>query len=143
VSDRIAGVLLAAFSVWYGLAARQFEMGFTDPLGPTAFPQMLAVPLGVLGLYLIVKPDPDPRWVRGGPLLRQAAGVAILVAYALLLEDVGFPVATALAVALLARMLDARWWQALATGVGTSAVLFLLFDGVLGLPLPLGAPFGD
>lgn len=138
MSDRIAGVVIAALALWYGLTATQFESGFTDPLGPAAFPELISVPLGLLGLCLVIRPDKNPAWPRGQALVRQGAGLGILVLYAITLEGLGFPIATALAIALIARLLGASWWQGALVGVGLSALLWVTFDRLLGLPLPLG-----
>lgn len=141
MSDRIAGTALLALAVWYGLTAGQYKAGFSDPLGPAVFPQLLAVPLGLLSLYLIVKPDAEPNWVGGWALARQVAAVVTLVVYALALEPVGFLLATLVAVALLARLLGANWRQGAGVGAGLAGVLFVAFDIVLGLPLPVGRLF--
>lgn len=138
MSDRIAGLLIAAIAVWYGVVAGTYEQGFGDPLGPAAFPRMVAVPLGLLALVLLVRPDAEPAWPRARVLLRQAGALLVLILYAVLLEDLGFPLATFLAVTLLARELGAGWRAALMTGLGLGAGLWVLFDPLLGLPLPLG-----
>ncbi len=138
MSDRIAGVVIVALALWYGLTAGQYESGFSDPLGPAAFPQLISIPLGLLGLFLVVRPDAEPRWPKGAALLRQGAGLVLLVLYAMTLEGLGFPIATALAIALIARLLGARWWQGAVAGVALSALLWVTFDRLLGLPLPLG-----
>ena len=61
-----------------------------------------------------------------------------LVAYAYLLEPLGFLVSTFLAVAAVGPLLGARPWQAGAAGGAIAVVLFVLFDTLLGLPLPAG-----
>ena len=143
MSDRIVGALLLAVAVWYGLTADQYQAGFSDPLGPAVFPQLLSVPLGLLSLYLIVRPDPEPAWVGGRALARQAAAVVTLLAYALALEWVGFIAATLVAVAILARLMGANWRQGAGVGAGLAVGLFLAFDKVLGLPLPIGQAFAS
>lgn len=144
IADRIAGVALAAFAVWYGLAAGAYTAGFSDPLGPSAFPRMVAVPMGVLSLYLIVKPDPDPTWPRGAALLGQAAAVATLVLFAMAIRPLGFPLSAFLAVTALARILGGDWRQSLVTAAGLAVGLYLLFEFALDLSLPLGTLwFGD
>lgn len=142
MSDRITGLLLAAFALWYGLTARQYTAGFSDPLGPSAFPQLVAVPLGVLALYLLIRPDGEPQWPQGVVLLRQCTALAGLVAYAMILRDLGFIPTTAVAVVLLARLLGASWSQSALAGVGLSVGLYAVFEYVLGLPLPEGRWFG-
>ena len=64
------------------------------------------------------------------------------MAYAYLLEPLGFIVSTFLAVMVLGWLLGARLWQAGAAGVAIAVVLFVLFDTLLGLPLPAGV-LGD
>jgi putative tricarboxylic transport membrane protein len=138
MSDRLAGLFFAAFSIWYGYTAQYYTQTFTDPLGPSAFPQLLAVPLALFGLYLVLRPDPDPDWVRGWPLLKQVGTVIVLVGYAFLIDPMGFIPATIIATALLAASLGARWLPAAASGVVSAIVFYLLFDRVLELPLPPG-----
>ncbi|WP_108661910.1 tripartite tricarboxylate transporter TctB family protein [Acuticoccus kandeliae] len=137
MSDRIVGLFFLALSIWYGVTAGNYEAGFGDPLGPAAFPQMLSVPAALLSLGLILRPDPDPSWSRGMVLLRQGTTLVILIAYALLLEPFGFPIATFIAVVFLAKLLGTSWLKAGAAALIMSPLLFILFDVLLGLPLPL------
>jgi putative tricarboxylic transport membrane protein len=67
-----------------------------------------------------------------------ALSIVILILYAVFLEDLGFIVATVVAVAILSWRLGARPLIALANGAGVALVLYGLFDLALGLPLPLG-----
>ena len=142
MSDRLTGLLIAVFAVWYGYTAQFYTQDFSDPLGPSAFPQVLSIPLGLLGLYLLVRPDPDPDWVRGRPLLKQVATIAILIGYSLLIEPLGFILATTICSALLAPLLGARWMQSAIAGVASGFGFFFLFNNILELPLPAGALFG-
>ena len=142
MSDRILGVLLALFAGWYSWEARSYTIDFGDPMGPALFPEALAVPIGLLGLYLALRPDPDPDWSTGRYLLSQIFTVVVLVAYALMLQPAGFILATIVMVACLTAMLGARPQKALAGGVATSLGFFALFDWILGIPLPPGFFFG-
>jgi putative tricarboxylic transport membrane protein len=141
MSDRVAGLIILALTIWFGWTAGSYEASFGDPLGPAAFPQMLAVPAGILSLILILKPDPDPEWVLGRPALKQLATLGVLIAYALLLEELGFVLATALGVVVMGRLLGAGWGRAAISGVVMSVTLFVVFDRLLGLPLPLYPAF--
>lgn len=138
MSDRLTGLALLALAVAYGVAAGGYQAMIGDPLGPAVFPLALAVPLGLLSLYLIVRPGPGPDWPRGRALLKQGLTLVAFVAYAYLLEPLGFLVSTFLAVVVLGGLLGARLWQAGAAGVAIAVVLFVLFDTLLGLPLPAG-----
>ncbi|WP_022728292.1 tripartite tricarboxylate transporter TctB family protein [Fodinicurvata sediminis] len=136
MTDRIVGLVILASAIWYGVTAGTYEASFGDPLGPAAFPVMLSVPVAVLSLFLLIRPDANPDWARGAALLRQVAAICILVSYALLLERLGFLFVTFLAVALLGRLLGSQWGKSAVSGAVISLVLFVAFDQVLGLPLP-------
>jgi putative tricarboxylic transport membrane protein len=138
MSDRLAGLVLLALAVAFGVTASGFQAMIGDPLGPATFPLALSIPLGVFSLYLIVRPDPDPDWARGRALLKQALTLIVFVAYAYLLEPLGFIVATLLEVAALGWLLGAKPWQSAAAGLAIAVVLYLLFNSLLGLPLPAG-----
>lgn len=136
MSDRILGLTVLGLAIWYGWTAGDYEASFGDPLGPAAFPQMLAVPAALLSLFLILRPDPDPSWASGLPALRQIATVAVLLAYAFFLEDLGFILATALGAVAMSRLLGAGWVKSTVAGVVLAVALFVVFDTLLGLPLP-------
>jgi len=138
VSDRLAGLVLLLLAVTYGIAASGYQAMIGDPLGPAVFPVALAIPLALLSLYLILRPDAGPDWPRGRPLLKQVAALVTFAAYAYLLEPLGFVVSTFLAVVVLGSLLGARPWQAAAAGLAIAVVLFVLFDTLLSLPLPAG-----
>jgi putative tricarboxylic transport membrane protein len=138
VSDRLTGLILLALAVAYGIMASGYQAIIGDPLGPAAFPIVLAIPLGLLSVYLIIRPDREPAWPKGPALLKQSLAIVAFVAYAYLLEPLGFLVGTFLAVVVLGWLLGARLRQAGAAGVGIAVVLFVLFDNLLGLPLPSG-----
>ncbi|WP_240473741.1 tripartite tricarboxylate transporter TctB family protein [Thioclava pacifica] len=134
--NRLLGMAFLAMSILYGLAARDYKASFGDPLGPAAFPMIIAIPAALLSLAMVLRPDPDPQWERGAPMLKQGAALAILLGYVALLEPLGFPLSTMLGTALLARLVGTRWSYAAIAGISISLLLFFLFDRVLGLPLP-------
>jgi len=136
IGDRIAGVILLILAVaawWY---ARTFTTGFMQPVGPGAFPQLVSVPLGVLAGYLVLRPGVNQRWPHRAAMLRQAATIALLIGYAVLIEPWGFLPATLLATTLLMRQFGARWTQALSGGAPMTVGLYTLFEFALGMPLP-------
>ncbi|MCF6370930.1 tripartite tricarboxylate transporter TctB family protein [Rhizobium halophilum] len=135
MSDRIAGIVMLIVSIAFGITASSYEASFGDPLGPAALPVMLSIPAVLLSLCLVLKPDPDPVWVTGTPLFRQIAAVVLLIAYALLLDPLGFLLATFVTVTLLGRILLSGWLKSALSGVLMTLVLFVTFDTLLGLPL--------
>lgn len=135
MSDRIAGIVMLIVSIAFGKTATSYQASFGDPLGPAALPVMLSIPAGILSLLLVLRPDPDPAWATGSPLIRQIATLVLLIAYALLLEPLGFMLATFITVTLLGRILSSGWRKSALSGGLMTIVLFVTFDTLLGLPL--------
>ena len=137
VSDRLAGAVLAALAAWIWWKAGSFQIAFGDPVGPSAFPRLVALPMGLCAIFMVMAPDAEPHWPRGAALMRQGAALGSLALYPILLLPLGFPLATTAAVAALARTLGASWAQGAIAGAAMGVGLWVVFDPVLGLPLPL------
>lgn len=142
LSDRVAGTILFVLAIWYWWQAGSYAVSFGDPAGPSLFPRVVAVPFAIFSLVLVFRPDPDPIWLRLPSAFKQIAAVIVLFAFPLLIEPLGYPVATFAACFPLALILGATWLQATLTSLATGAGLYFLFDGVFGLPLPAGPFFG-
>lgn len=138
MSDRLTGAIFLAIAIWYGYTAQFYTITFADPLGPSAFPLVLAVPFGLLSLYLLFRPDPDPEWALGGRFIRQASSVALLIVYSQVLEFLGFMFSTAVLGTSMAFLLGAKPVPSLVTGAALGIGFFFLFDGLFQLPLPSG-----
>ncbi len=142
MSDRIFGFVclsLAAFMVW---GASIIEESFIqDPLGPKAFPILIALVLALCGIAMWLKPDQSPQWPGTRKLLELLWAVAVLVIYAQALPVVGFVFATAIAASFLSWQLGATIQQASIAGVLISFSIYAIFHLVLGLSLARG-PFG-
>ena len=139
LSDRVAGAIILALAIWYYWVATGFRQSFGDPVGPSAFPQMVAVPTGLFAIFLIVRPDPGPTWIHGtAGAFRQVAALLALVLFPILIGPLGFPAAAFIGVVVLARILGATWLAGTVTGIVVGIGLYVIFDPLLGLPLPLG-----
>lgn len=142
MTDRLFGLaalLLAGLMTW---GASVIEESFIqDPLGPKAFPWVIAVVLAITGLFMIVKPDDDPDWPTRQKFLRIIWSVVAMVLYAELLPIVGFVVTTAAVAAFLAWQLGATLRQAALGGALISGGIYGIFHMVLGLSLARG-PLG-
>lgn len=143
MSDRLSGLvffLLAAGYVWLSAG---YTAGFGDPLGPAIFPRVIGIPAVLLSLSLLIWPRHDAEWAGLAGLLRQAAAIAILLGYALLLEPLGFVPATFAACLGLGLLMGAPPFRGLLLAGLAAPGLYLLFDRLMGLPLPLiGTWFG-
>ncbi|BBK38262.1 hypothetical protein STAQ_33400 [Allostella sp. ATCC 35155] len=141
MSDRIVGAGLILLAAWYGWAAGEYEAPFADPLGPAAFPQLLAPVVAGLGLWLVFRPDPEPDWTGGRVLVLQAVSVGLMLAYALLIVPAGYLLCTTILAAALAALLGARPLPAAASGAAVSVGTYVLFTWGLELSLPGGTLF--
>ncbi len=142
LSDRIAGTILFVLAIWYWWQAGSYAVSFGDPAGPSLFPRVVAVPFALFALFLIVRPDPDPEWLRWPAAAKQIGALVVLFGYPMAIEPLGFPIATFVACLPLSMILGGSWLQATLASLGISVGLYFLFDGVFGLPLPPGPLFG-
>ncbi len=142
MSDRLTGLFVVALAIAYGYTARSFSPLYSDPLGPSFFPELISIPLGLLGLFLVIRPDPDPQWILGRPMVRQIATCVVLLAYVYLMVPLGFVVSTTICGGAMAVLLGANVRQAVATGLGMAIGFYLLFDTLLHLPMPKGVTGG-
>lgn len=138
--DRILGLGLLVLAVAYGWAAQQWPepFGGAETVGPETFPTMLAVVLVAGSLYLMIRPDPDAQWPVGKSAVELLISLVVLVVYTLLLEPLGFVIATTLAVGTLSWRMGAAPRPAFLTGLLSAVVVFVLFNYGLSLSLPAG-----
>ena len=139
MNNRILGLgalSLAAFMLWFGYGL-QAPVAY-EPLGPAAFPVVVAAIMALCGVRLLLKGGGHPEPLPPGALGRILAVVLVLVGYALVFEPLGFIPATALMVCLVGRLFGGSWVKTLAAGVVGSILLFLLFDRGLDVVLPPG-----
>ncbi|QNP50271.1 tripartite tricarboxylate transporter TctB family protein [Diaphorobacter aerolatus] len=138
-NDRTLGVAalgLSAFLVWFG---HDLETPFAyEPMGPRVFPMMLAAVIALCGVRLAVKGGNAARPNPPGANSRIALMVLIVVGYACLFQLLGFIIATALATACVGRLFDGPWIRSAIGGIVMGVCLYLLFDLVLDVVLPLG-----
>jgi len=139
LNDRILGaaaLLLAVFLTGFGY---DLEAPFAyEPVGPKAFPLLLAAVIGLCGLRLLFKGGNPVEANPGGANLRIAVMVGLLAAYALLFQWVGFVMSTALMTILVGRLFGGTWRNCLLGGIGLGIGFFLLFDKLIDVVLPTG-----
>lgn len=142
MSDRIFGVIGLLLAAFYGWQATLIQESFiSDPVGPKAFPIIIAIVFALASLVFVLRPDPAPEWPAVGRLFEIAVSVAVLVAYAYALPEVGFVLATAVAAAFLSWRLGAHPLAAVIAGIAISVGIYVVFHLILGLSLARG-PWG-
>jgi putative tricarboxylic transport membrane protein len=141
--DRLAALVIFAVAVQYvRLAPGHQGLIVVDVVGPSAFPYIIGGLMALLATVLFLQSKPNPAgerfWIRHGrPLL---LGVS-LFAYIRLLEPLGFLMSTFAYLTLGHLWLGERsWFRATALGAGITVALWLLFDRLLDIKLPVGLP---
>jgi putative tricarboxylic transport membrane protein len=137
VIGRIFGAAIFVIAALYLNSAFTYEVAFGDPLGPRAFPLMLAIPALLGGASMIVFPGSAEAFAVKDRMLVQLGAIISLSAFVFLLERIGFLLSTAGMVICLALLMQARPRSACLIGMIASPALWLLFDRFLDLPLPL------
>ena len=129
LTDRTLGIVAILFAVFLGVFGYDLEPPFSyEPIGPKAFPLLIAVIMAICGLILTVKGGNEAEANRKSANLRILTMVAYIVLYAFLFNILGFVVSTALMTILVGKLFGAKWWQAIVGGVVVSVLFFLLFD---------------
>lgn len=139
LNDRVLGIaalFFAAFLTWFGY---DLEAPFSyEPVGPKAFPLMLALIIAICGARLVYKGgnavEPNPA----GANFRIMSMILYLAAYAFLFQWVGFIVSTAFMAIFVGRLFNGSWIKCIIGGVAMGILFFLLFDKGLDVVLPTG-----
>jgi putative tricarboxylic transport membrane protein len=139
MSDRIFALIWLCVCVLITVQMWQLEVPFAyEPVGPKAFPILLAVLMALCCIYLLVRPDRDIHWPESAALIKGVVLIAVLLAYAEFFEVLGFPIGTALMVFVLCLLFGGSWLTGLIAGVSIGVVGYFFFDRLLQVTLPLG-----
>jgi len=131
-----AAVLLSAFLAWQGIGM-QAPFAY-EPLGPNAFPLMVAVVMVICGIILICQGGGQAEANPPGANTRIALMVACIAAYAMAFEPLGFVLSTAAMTAIIGRLFGGAWRWTILSGLIMGIAAFILFDRVLDVVLPQG-----
>ena len=97
MSDRIFASICIALAVLMAWGATIIEESFIqDPLGPKAFPLVIALVLAACGVAMFLRPDEDPVWPHRRKQIQLLWTIGALVLYVQFLPVVGFLIATAI-----------------------------------------------
>ncbi|EUB86890.1 tripartite tricarboxylate transporter TctB family protein [Pseudomonas sp. GM30] len=138
-----ASVLLLA-CVGLALMAWPYQAAFSyEPVGPRAFPLLMLGLMGVALLYMVFRPAPIKHSEEEPPLDRQTLTkigicVLLLLVFAGLFEPLGFILSSILIGIPMARLYGGRWLPSIVVTTLMAIGLYLLFDRLMDVPLPLG-----
>ena len=139
MSDRILGAVCIAVGAGMAWAAQGYAATISyEPVGPRAFPLLLAALMAASGLWLVLRPSLGAGNFRSVPWAATVLSAAAIGLYALLFQSLGFALATALMAVPVGMAFGGSWKQTLAAGAGLGLVLYFLFDKLLDVVLPTG-----
>jgi putative tricarboxylic transport membrane protein len=139
-SDRIFGVIWVLLAIAMGALASTFQAPFSyEPIGPSKYPILLSVLNALCGLWLIARPGAEPHWPEWALWRKIFVMFATLLAYAFLFEPLGFMLATALLTVALGMLYGGTWKQGVLGGAAMGPGLYVLFDKLLDVALPIGS----
>ena len=142
--QRIFASVLLLVCAGLALMAWPYQAAFSyEPVGPRAFPLLMLGLMGVALLYMVFRPAPIKHSEDEPPLDREtltkiAICVALLLVFAGLFEPLGFILSSILIGIPMARLYGGRWMPSIVVTTLMAIGLYLLFDRVMDVPLPLG-----
>jgi putative tricarboxylic transport membrane protein len=138
-----ASVLLLA-CLGLALMAWPYQAAFSyEPVGPRAFPLLMLGLMSLALLYMVFRPAPIKHSDEEPPLDRETLTkigicVALLLVFAGLFEPLGFILSSILIGIPMARLYGGRWMPSIVVTTLMAIGLYVLFDRVMDVPLPLG-----
>lgn len=139
MSDRALGAPCVVASAAMAWAAKDYAAVISyEPVGPRAFPLLLAGCLWLSGLWLLLRPSAGFSVFQGVPWKETALCAAAILAYAVLFQWLGFPLATALMAVPVGIAFAGSWKRSLLGGAALGIGFFLVFDKLLDVVLPAG-----
>jgi putative tricarboxylic transport membrane protein len=139
MSDRILGIVAVLFAAAMAIASWDYAAKVAyEPVGPRAFPLLLAAGMAICGAWLALRPAHSATFPGGAQSRKIALCAVVIVIYAVLFQLLGFVIATALMTLPVGRIFGGTWKQCALTGVGMGVALYIFFDKLLDVVLPLG-----
>lgn len=145
--EAISGIVLLSFSIAISYQASRYPFGTVSKVGPGFVPFYLGIVLAVLSIIILIKTIFKSK-EEGSPaedasVKRKFARVFLvffsMVAYAFLIDKLGFPITTFLFTLALFKFIESYGWFSSTLGaLGTSLGNYLIFDLWLQCQFPKG-----
>lgn len=144
ILQRIFALALLAVCAALAVMAWPYQAAFSyEPVGPRAYPLLMLGLMSLALLYLAFRPTPIVRGEDEPELDRETLNkigfcVGLLLVFAATFETLGFIVSSILIGVPMARLYGGRWLHSAIIVGFMSIALYVLFDRVMDVPLPLG-----
>ncbi len=144
ILQRLFALALLAVCAALAVMAWPYQAAFSyEPVGPRAYPLLMLGLLSLALLYLALRPTPIVRGEDEPELDRETLNkigvcVGLLLVFAATFETLGFIVSSILIGVPMARLYGGRWLHSAVIVGFMSIALYVLFDRVMDVPLPLG-----
>lgn len=137
-------VLIALFVFGAGMFAATFAIDSStasqSDVGPAFVPRVFSAGLAVCAALALLFSKPSPATARTDRVVFLA--MALLVAYALALPVLGYAVSTVATLSIMLMLVRAgSWWAIAAFSLGMTLAMYLVFERLLTVGLPVG-PWG-
>ena len=142
--QRIFASVLLLVCASLALMAWPYQAAFSyEPVGPRAFPLLMLGLMGLALLYMVFRPAPIKHSEDEPPLDREtlikiSLCVVLLIVFAATFEPLGFILSSILIGIPMARLYGGRWVPSVIVTTLMAIGLYVLFDRVMDVPLPLG-----
>jgi putative tricarboxylic transport membrane protein len=139
--DRMAGIAALLGGILLAYTGWRLDPGTSKLPGPGFFPLLVALSMGGLGAWLFLRPGPaakpaPPGTSRWGPFF---IALFSLLAYAAVLDRLGYLISTFGFLAVQLRWVEKRnWTLSLMTAALAAGISLFLFRALLKVPLPVG-----
>ena len=144
VLQRMFAFVLLLVCIGLALMAWPYKAPFSyEPVGPRAFPLLMLALMGLSLLYMVFRPTPIKHSEDEPPLDRETLTkivicTVLLLVFAGTFEPLGFVLSSMLVGIPMARLYGGRWLPSIVITTLMSIVLYVLFDKIMDVPLPLG-----
>ena len=139
--DRVVGISAFGAGILLALTGWRLDPGTSKLPGPGFFPLLIALTMGGLGICLFLYPGrvEKPLRTEGSHWGLLSIALLSIIAYAALLNPLGYLLSTFGFLVVQLRWVEKRgWFTAVATAAPAAGISLLLFRVLLKVPLPVG-----
>lgn len=136
INDRVFGTIMIVVAVFFLFSTYTIQTSFlSDPLGPRFFPYLIGIVLLLSSLVLLINPDEKPQKLSSEVVKKIMITVGVFAGFAFFLNFVGFIFASITTLFFLSRLMGASIRAACISSIGTTVLLYFIFNNLLGLNL--------